>query len=204
MNLVETDQLLTVIQNITGRKEPADDAMVIIWQEILADLDYADCVKAVAAHFRESTDYLLPAHIVAGVRAIRNARAEQQHSAPLAQPSRFELDEVRDARIRERLPALMAGWSVNTGEKPSDVHSVALERAHRERRASGRAAPARPARREPKAIDLAKVTELPDWAKPEARERHANEALHRAGRACGQRVCPREQCQAARAGAEPS
>lgn len=192
MNLTETDQLLTVIQNITGRKEPADDAMVIIWQQILGDLPYADCVQAVAAHFRDTTEYLLPAHIVAGVLKIRNERAAASPHAIEARalPSRFELDDVRDERIRRNLPELMAKWSVSTDDDGSDPHAAALARARRERKSK---MPESRRRRDPNAkpIDLDKVTDGPEWAKAEIRERLAVAELHRNNRPCGRTACSR-------------
>lgn len=81
MNLEETDQLLTLIQNVDKRR--IDDATVLVWHEILGDLPFADCVVAVTNHFRESTDYLMPAHIVRGAREIerQRIRAERERLA---------------------------------------------------------------------------------------------------------------------------
>lgn len=112
MNLTDTDQLLTLIQNMDKRK--IDDAAVLLWQQILGDLEYTDCVRAAINHFRESTDYLLPAHIVAGARAIERERIREDNhrkaleaapatdSRPLADRSQ----EIRDfvARVRSTLP----------------------------------------------------------------------------------------------------
>jgi pyruvate/2-oxoglutarate dehydrogenase complex dihydrolipoamide acyltransferase (E2) component len=203
VNLIETDQLLTIVQNLTGRKDPFDDATIIVWQQILADLDYTDAVQAVAAHFRESTDYLLPAHIVAGVRALRNARSSANPAGgdPLALPSRFELDDVRDERVRRNVRELMARWSSTTPNPEGDPHAAALARARQERRGKPAALP-RPRRDvTAKPVDLAKVTTGPDWSTAEAREREAVAALHKAGRACGKPVCTRDQCKTARAAA---
>lgn len=112
MNLVETDQLLTVIQNLDKRK--IDDATVLLWQQILGDLDYADCVRAAINHFRESTDYLLPAHIVAGARTIERERIREENqrraleAAPETDPRPLadRSQEIRDfvARVRSTLP----------------------------------------------------------------------------------------------------
>jgi hypothetical protein len=201
VNLVETDQLLTIIQNLSGRTTAADDATVIVWQQILGDLAYDDCVQAVAAHFRDTTDYLLPGHIVAGVRAIRNARAAAVPSEPLALPSRFELDDARDERIKRHLPELLAKWSM-TPNDPGDPHAAALARARQDRR--GRPAQLPRPRRDvtAKPIDLAKVTTGPDWSNAEQREREAVLALHKAGRPCGYRACTRSTCRPAMADAD--
>lgn len=45
------------------------------WLHAIGHLDYRDAIESVALHRRTSTDYLTPAHIVAGVRTVRAARA---------------------------------------------------------------------------------------------------------------------------------
>jgi hypothetical protein len=112
VNLTETDRLLTVIQNID--KRIVDDPTVIVWQELLHDLPFADCLRAVTEHFRESTEYLLPAHIVAGARAIERERVrEDNHRRALAaepetdsRPLADRRQEIRDfvAKVRGVLP----------------------------------------------------------------------------------------------------
>ena len=112
MNLAETDQLLTVIHNIDRRL--IDDATVLVWQEILGDLHFADCVQAITEHFRESTAYLMPAHIVAGARTIERQRIrDANHAKMLAavpetdnRPLSDRSQEIRDfvAGIRSILP----------------------------------------------------------------------------------------------------
>lgn len=89
MNLTETDQLLTIIHNID--KRIIDDATVLVWHEILGDLQFADCVQSVTAHFRESTDYLLPAHIVRGARELERERI-RDHNHQRALDAAPELD----------------------------------------------------------------------------------------------------------------
>lgn len=202
MILTETDALLTLIHNVDKRK--LDDAVILTWHELIGELDFADCVEAMKAHFRECTDYLLPAHIVAGVRAIRNARssADPEGGNPLALPSRFEADEIRDERVRHNVRELMAKWGT-TPNPEGDPHAAAVERARREKRAAGRPAQLPRPRREPgKPVDLDKVTTGPDWANAEQRERESVLALHRAGHPCGKRACTREACRPAMADAD--
>lgn len=79
MNLDETNRLLTVLQQID--KRIIDDPTVIVWQELLHDLPLDDCVRAATGHYRESTEYLMPVHIVAGARAIQRERIRQANEA---------------------------------------------------------------------------------------------------------------------------
>lgn len=66
MTLQQVGQLLTLVAMNDNRAWTPETALV--WHEILGDLDYDAAVGAMYAHFRESTDYLTPAHIVARVR----------------------------------------------------------------------------------------------------------------------------------------
>lgn len=73
MNRQQVAQLLNLASANDNRI--VTDAAMKTWFEILGDLDYDAAVSAMYAHFRESTDYLMPAHIVARVR--------QEHRAEL-------------------------------------------------------------------------------------------------------------------------
>lgn len=68
MNIQETNQLLIRIQVIDNRQ--IGDSTVIAWHELVGDLDYAMASEAVKLHFRDSTAYLTPAHVRAGVERI--------------------------------------------------------------------------------------------------------------------------------------
>lgn len=166
------------------------EADVMAWYDAVGQLDYDDAMTAVSRHYATSTDRIMPAHLRTEVLAIRNERAGKQHHEILALPSRFEADEIRDERIRERLPELMAKWSVPTDVPEGDVHADALARARRERKSK---MPETRRRRDPNAkpIDLDKVASGPDWAKAEIRERLAVAELHRNNRTCGRPSCPR-------------
>lgn len=73
MNFEQTALLLAEIQVIDNRR--VDEATVIAWQPLLEDLSYEVASEAVALHRRESTAYLLPAHVRANVERIRTALA---------------------------------------------------------------------------------------------------------------------------------
>ncbi|WP_336642301.1 hypothetical protein [Microbacterium sp. MMO-56] len=68
MNIRETTDLLVRIQIIDNRR--FEEATVLAWHVLVGDLDYAAAVEAVQLHFRESTAYLVPAHVRQGVERI--------------------------------------------------------------------------------------------------------------------------------------
>lgn len=71
MNVQETTDLLTRIQVIDNRR--VEEATVLAWFELVADLDHGQAVEAAKLHFRESTVYLTPAHIRANVERMQVA-----------------------------------------------------------------------------------------------------------------------------------
>lgn len=91
MNLAETQTLLTLAKSIDNRD--FDDATVIAWQQILADVDEPDATKAVLGHFASSRDYLMPVHVRDGaeqhrrnrIRTLREQReADERHALEAA------------------------------------------------------------------------------------------------------------------------
>lgn len=114
MNLAETHDLLTFIAQYDNRR--FDDATVIAWQPLFAELDLADCRQAVMRHFATDDAYLMPVHIrrlAAEVdrerrRAIREAREAEVAAIEAADPTRRDRSDAVKALIaelREKLPA---------------------------------------------------------------------------------------------------
>lgn len=110
MNLVETHDLLTLVAKYDNRR--FDDATVMAWQEVLADLPFDDCRTAVVAHFGGAEVYLMPVHIVRGATDIdRNRRRrmrelrEAQEQLELEAAPRTDRSREIAAGIREMLPA---------------------------------------------------------------------------------------------------
>lgn len=56
------------------------------WHEAIGHLNYEDAYKAVTLHRQGSTEYLQPAHVVAGARRVREAR-EREARKQLALPA---------------------------------------------------------------------------------------------------------------------
>ncbi len=110
MNLVETHDLLTLAAKYDNRR--FDDATVMAWQEVLADLPFDDCRIAVVAHFGEADVYLMPVHVVRGATEVdrgrrRRIRELREASERLELESAPRTDRSREisAAIREMLPA---------------------------------------------------------------------------------------------------
>ena len=74
MNLNEAKALLDQISATDGRRVP--EAMPAAWLRILGRFSYLDCQAAIEKHFEESTEWLMPAHIVQAVKAERSHRLQ--------------------------------------------------------------------------------------------------------------------------------
>lgn len=103
----QTALLLAKAQLVDNRT--VDEYVIEAWYEVVAGLDYDDAMSALTEHRRTSTEYLTPAHIVDGVRAIRKARLDRGTNAegiPDADP-----DDVTAylAALRERRVQIAAG-----------------------------------------------------------------------------------------------
>lgn len=103
MNKAETAQLLTVISQIDNRK--LEPATVEAWFAVLGHLDYSIAVESARVHFRDSTDYLMPAHIVAGARRIQERldREERRHR-PAIETKEITFDRAEfDRQVAEAI-----------------------------------------------------------------------------------------------------
>jgi hypothetical protein len=144
MNRSETALLLGAI---AGRdRRIVGDADVLAWHEDVGDLGFEEARAAVSRHFRESTEYLMPAHIRRHVRVIRD---ENRRAAEIRElPSRFEDDDDRNARIqrniaqiRADLAEMAARMSIPDEPQPEEltrsdeIRLRALDRARAERQA---------------------------------------------------------------------
>lgn len=80
MTADEVGKLLGLMALADNRKPPEDDegrkAMIGFWLGMIGDLSYADAVQAVRDHYRESREWIMPADVRRGVKAIRQARLD--------------------------------------------------------------------------------------------------------------------------------
>jgi hypothetical protein len=74
MTPVEAAQLLTVVSKADNRQVDADT--VRIWHTILQHVELADAIQAVRDHLASSTEYLMPIHVIRGVKAILAGQAD--------------------------------------------------------------------------------------------------------------------------------
>lgn len=105
---------LLAVAAVYDNRRP-DPAVVTGWLAILGPYRFEECRDAVVAHYADSTDYLMPAHIT---RRVKAARAERPDSglvldvAPPAENARPRprwfaeraLEAAREAQGRYRMP----------------------------------------------------------------------------------------------------
>lgn len=130
MNLAETSALLTLIRVLDNRR--VDDATLTAWQEILADVEFADTRAAVIEHFRTSTAYLLPAHARTGAKArvAERDRIERQ-TAHINTRRQIEADPHRGGpadRLADLMTRLRATLRPGTPDALRRVEVLAWER----------------------------------------------------------------------------
>lgn len=72
MRKAEVAKLLTLVSTFDSRTVGIDT--VEAWHTILEHVDATEAATVVRNHFATTTDYLMPAHIVAGVRRLSGPR----------------------------------------------------------------------------------------------------------------------------------
>jgi hypothetical protein len=82
MTPAEAAALLAVAAAFDNRKPDADAAQA--WALALDDLRFIDCRDAIVAHYRLSTDWVMPAQVRAAVKRIRAKRIDEH--PPLVPP----------------------------------------------------------------------------------------------------------------------
>jgi len=111
MTIEETIDLLTAAAAFDRRTVGKADA--VAWHAVVGDLDLDDCRAAVLAHYSDSTDWLMPAHVRKRVRAMRRDRIDRAiPAAPPAEladnPGRYraelkrQIHEIADAHSLDR------------------------------------------------------------------------------------------------------
>lgn len=105
MDIEQTSQLLAKAALVDNRK--ATDEVILVWAEALRHIPFDAGMWALNRHRATSTDWVQPAHIVAGAREYRKWFAQQQSKqrAIAAAPPRVE---PPPAWVREWLDGLKA------------------------------------------------------------------------------------------------
>lgn len=115
----EVIDLLTAAAAFDRRTVGMADAMA--WQAVVGDLPYDDALAAVRAHYTESTDWLMPAHVRIRVRAMRRDRLER---TPLPAPAA----ELTGEPVRYRETLAGAIESIASGKRVSLAISAGAPR----------------------------------------------------------------------------
>lgn len=123
MTLEETGELLAHAALVDNRK--TDPAIVIAWHSILGDLPYADCEEAVRAHYAETSNWLMPAHVR---NRVKEARRQRIFDAGIPAPPPELLDSPR--AYGAALQA--AATAIADGRDPDSAMQAIASRAHRE------------------------------------------------------------------------
>jgi hypothetical protein len=113
------DEVLDLLTLIAVRdNRTVGRTTAVVWHEDIGDLNFADCREAVGRHFRESTDWLMPATIRRLVKSIRAERLEgfqyvpvegDEHTAVYLANFRAQRAAVADGHRPAALPALPSG-----------------------------------------------------------------------------------------------
>jgi hypothetical protein len=75
MNKLEISKLLTVVSTYDNRKIATET--VEAWFLVLGDISFEEASEAIVMHFKDSTNWLLPAHIRTNVRIIRDRKERE-------------------------------------------------------------------------------------------------------------------------------
>lgn len=95
------------------------------WLAALGDLRFEDCQAAVIAHYRETTDWLMPSHIR---KRVREMRADRVADAEIPPPPRELVDNP--AAYTAALRAAEAAAA--DGADPQQAMAMVARRAQRE------------------------------------------------------------------------
>jgi hypothetical protein len=114
MNTQEAAALLAVAAAFDNRKPDADAAMA--WAAALHDVRFEDARDAVVAHYRKSSDWLMPAMVTA--RVSEQVSARHRRFGPLIPPTSLEGDVDKE---REWFQWAFAEVSSGRAQTPDDV-----------------------------------------------------------------------------------
>jgi hypothetical protein len=101
MSAEDMGRLLAKCASYDRRK--VGEADIIAWLQVLGDLAYDDCAAAVIAHYGETTDWIMPAHVRSRVREIRRQRIQDADMPP---PPPELLDDTTAWRAAVRAAAI--------------------------------------------------------------------------------------------------
>jgi hypothetical protein len=127
MTIEETIDLLTAAAAFDRRTVGRADAAA--WHAAVGDLRFADCEAAVVAHYTETTDWLMPAHVRERVREIRAERLKRTEIPP-PPPELLDNPVAYGAALRA------AAVAIADGRDPAPAVQAVARQARRELEAS--------------------------------------------------------------------
>lgn len=137
MNVNDTAKVLAKAAAFDRRT--IGDSEILVWHEAIGDLPLGDCLNAVTAHYRESADWLTPAHIRQFAQAADHKRRGQQRAAQLATATTpdgttLAIEGAPRGPVRDRSPEVadLVRKTVESLPQP-DALSRARARARQER-----------------------------------------------------------------------
>lgn len=102
----ETAKLLATCASYDRRKVGTLD--VVAWHRIIGDLRFRDCEDAVFAHYGETADWIMPAHIRQRVKAARDRRI-QDTEIPAPPPELLDDPDAYSAALHAAATAIADG-----------------------------------------------------------------------------------------------
>jgi hypothetical protein len=88
VNREETTRLLAIVRAVDNRV--LDDTTAQVWHKLLMDVSFDDAAEAVRRHLGQSTDYLMPVHVLRGAQVVMAERAALESANRPALPSAFD------------------------------------------------------------------------------------------------------------------
>jgi len=188
MNRDEIKKLLTAASVRDNRK--LSGALIDAWQQDLGDLPYGLAEAALRWHYQHSNEWLMAAHIRTNATFLEQAHRRAQRLQREAEAAAAE-QAARDTRpLRDRRPEVQALVRAAAARLTTPA-SLSINARWRARRITSRADPPPPAATGDRAEPAVPKPTAKDIAE---RETQAVQALHDAGRPCGQPGCTRLAC----------
>jgi hypothetical protein len=77
LNIKETGMVLAFVSLIDNRA--VSEESILAWHELLKEVEFEDAKDAVTDHFKTSTEYIRPAHIIQGARMVKMDRKKEYY-----------------------------------------------------------------------------------------------------------------------------
>lgn len=91
--------LLARAAELSGRT--FTEASAVAWYDIIGHYEYDEALRSLNAHFAKSTDFLLPAHVVKGIKKDREDRGYRKEPPPGRQWAADVIENGRKPRAIE-------------------------------------------------------------------------------------------------------